>query len=56
MTLFIQVCGVLAVLAIPYAVITIADKAMVKKQRNEARLRERVQTTIESANRTRVVL
>ena len=55
MTLLLQVCGVLAVLAIPYAVITFADKAMQKK-RNEARLRDRVQTTIESANRTRVVL
>jgi hypothetical protein len=52
MTLFLQVCGVLAVLAIPYAVITFADKAMQKK-RNEARLRERVRTTIISANRTR---
>ena len=55
MTLFLQVCGVLAVLAIPYALITFADKA-IQKKRNEARLRERVQTTIESANKTRVVL
>jgi hypothetical protein len=51
-TLFLQVCGVLAVLSIPYAVITIADKAMQKK-RNEARFAERKAQVMGDARRTR---
>lgn len=54
MTIFIQVCGALAVLAIPYTVIVFAGRTMQKK-RNEARLRDRVQTTIEGLQRRRVV-
>jgi hypothetical protein len=51
MTLFLQVCGVLAVLAIPYAVITIADKAMQKRQRAEAEFHERKDKFVHRLNR-----
>jgi hypothetical protein len=56
MTILFEVLSVLAVLAIPYLAITLVDRRIQQKKRNETRPRDRVQTTIESANRTRVVL
>lgn len=41
MTMIVQVCGVLVVLAVPYAAITYADHLDQQRRRNEQRFNER---------------
>ena len=51
MTLFLQVCGVLAVLAVPYAVITYVDHRSEKKRRAQVAFDERKDKFVHRLNR-----